>query len=239
MALRIACDLDGTLADMESALQREAERLFGSNVDLRAGENADPAVAEPDDPPKNSADALSLFPSEAKRALTRAEIRRLWAHVRTLENFWTTLCELEPGAVARLASLAAQYGWEVIFLTQRPATQGDTAQVQAQRWLEACGFPRPSVFVISGSRGKIADAFSLDVVIDDRRENALDVAADSKARPILVWRGSPPSSPAAARDLGILVVRSFGEAIDCLEEMTRGGTAARRLMSRLRAAIGF
>ncbi len=35
MALRIACDLDGTLADMEAALQREAERLFGPGVGLR------------------------------------------------------------------------------------------------------------------------------------------------------------------------------------------------------------
>ena len=35
MSLRIAVDLDGTLADMEAALQAEAERLFGPGVDLR------------------------------------------------------------------------------------------------------------------------------------------------------------------------------------------------------------
>ena len=35
MPLRIACDLDGTVADMDAALQREAERLFGPDVSVR------------------------------------------------------------------------------------------------------------------------------------------------------------------------------------------------------------
>jgi hypothetical protein len=41
MSLRIACDLDGTIADMDAALQREAKRLFGPEVDLHAS----PAMA--------------------------------------------------------------------------------------------------------------------------------------------------------------------------------------------------
>ena len=32
MALRIGCDLDGVLADMESALIREAEKVFGERL---------------------------------------------------------------------------------------------------------------------------------------------------------------------------------------------------------------
>ena len=36
MSLRIACDLDGTIADMDAALQRELRRLFGPDVDLHA-----------------------------------------------------------------------------------------------------------------------------------------------------------------------------------------------------------
>ena len=35
MSLRVAFDLDGTVADMEGALQRVAEQLFGPNVALR------------------------------------------------------------------------------------------------------------------------------------------------------------------------------------------------------------
>ena len=39
----------------------------------------------------------------------------------------------------------------------------------------------PSVFVMNGSRGKLAAALHLDAVIDDRSENCLDVVVDSKA----------------------------------------------------------
>ena len=215
MSLRLACDLDGTLADMDSALQREAERMFGDGVVLR-----------PD------ADV-------AQRALTSAEARQLWQRVRTIENFWTTLEEIEAGSVARLSALTAVHGWEVIFVTQRPPSDGATTQVQSQRWLEAHGFERPSVFVMNGSRGKLADALALDVVIDDRPENALDVTTDSKAKSILVWRGPRAAAPAAAERLGIHTVYSFTAAVDILEQMMVRPSPPRRFLSRVRAAIGL
>jgi hypothetical protein len=46
MSLRIACDLDGTIADMDAALQREARRLFGPDVDLHASSAAPIESAE-------------------------------------------------------------------------------------------------------------------------------------------------------------------------------------------------
>src|SRR6476661_5484879 len=76
----------------------------------------------------------------------------------------------------------------------------------SQRWLESKGFSLPSVFVVQGSRGRIADALGLDIVVDDRPENCLDVVVDSKARAILVWREDESLLPAAARRLGIGVV---------------------------------
>ncbi len=110
-------------------------------------------------------------------------------------------------------------GWEVIFLTKRPATKGVTAQLQTQRWLEAHGFALPSVYVVQGSRGAIAAALALDFVIDDRPENCLDVATDSKARAILVWRNEDSQLPDAVRRLGIGVVRSVGRCLDILSEI--------------------
>jgi hypothetical protein len=215
MSLRLACDLDGTLADMDSALVREAERLFGAGVVLRA-------EAE-----------------DGQRVLTPAQTRQLWDHVRTVENFWTTLQEIEPGAVARLAALRTLHGWDVIFVTQRPSADGETTQLQSQRWLEAHGFELPSVFVMNGSRGKLADVLSLDAVIDDRPENALDVATESKAKSILVWRGPRDAAPAAAERLGIHTVYSFAEAIDLLEQMTAKPAGPQRFLDRVRAAIGL
>ena len=114
--------------------------------------------------------------------MTARQQRRLWRHVETIENFWETLTEIEPGAVARLAAVATERKWEVLFLTKRPASAGATSQMQTQRWLEAKGFALPSVYVVQGSRGRIAAALGLDFVVDDRPENCLDIVVDSKAR---------------------------------------------------------
>ena len=243
MALRIACDLDGTLADMERALQREAERLFGADVCLRAqgADVADEAETEAN-PASRDTEANSTWTGaegSRKRPLTDRQMRQLWTHVRGVDNFWTTLEEIEPGAVARLGALGSLHGWEVIFLTRRPATAGDTAQVQSQRWLAANGFEFPSVYVMNGARGKLADTLRLDAVIDDRPENCLDVAADSKARPILVSRRDSPGAPPGASGLGITVVRSFSEALEKLLQVSDQRTGPRSLVSRMRAVMGI
>src|SRR5204863_3426887 len=86
-----------------------------------------------------------------------------------------------------------------------------TSQVQSQKWLESKGFALPSVFVVQGNRGRIAQSLALDIVVDDRPENCLDVVTDSKARAVLVWREKQQGLPTAARPLGIGVVESMSE----------------------------
>ncbi len=76
--------------------------------------------------------------------MTSRQQRRLWRHVESIENFWEHLEEIEPGAVQRLATVAQERRWEVIFLTKRPETVGAIAQGQSQRWLAARGFTLPS-----------------------------------------------------------------------------------------------
>ena len=127
----------------------------------------------------------------------------LWGAVLKIKNFWTTLDEMEPGAVARLASLAADRRWDVLFVTTRPPAAGATTQLQSQVWLEKHGFRHPSVFVVKGSRGKIADALQLDAVVDDRPENCLDVAVESSARAYLVWPGTDDDVPPGALRHGV------------------------------------
>jgi hypothetical protein len=241
MSLRIACDLDGTLADMESALEAQAQRLFGPGIDLRGtlrGRPEGPASAESPDPTASSPGMRSFgFPSPSGTRLSDRQQRQLWAHVRRIDNFWAALKEVEPGAVARLAQAAAEQSWDIIFITNRPTTAGDTTQLQSQRWLQAHGFELPSVYVVSGSRGRIAAALTLDAVIDDRPENCLDVATDSDAKPILVWRDTPESVPQGATRLGISVVFSISQALQQLEA-PRPSTA-RSLMGRVRGALGI
>jgi hypothetical protein len=245
MALRIACDLDGTLADMDSALQREAEALYGPDVDLRAG-SALPLVPlqspsrfeDPSQKEGSDAAAAEAPRGPGKRGLTTREQRALWAHVGRIENFWRTLAEIEPGAVARLGELANLHRWEVIFLTQRPGSAGATAQRQSQLWLHANGFNYPSVFVMNGSRGKVAEALALDAVLDDRPDNCLDVVADSSASALLVWRDDPSRVPPGVKQLGVTLTYSFAEALTHLEKMMKDRERPEGLLGRIRKAIG-
>jgi hypothetical protein len=236
MALRVACDLDGTIADMESALQREAERLFGADVVLRqAGASHLEAPADVD---ADLDGGTKIDSAGEKRMLTSRQLRQLWSHVAGIENFWASLQEIEPGSVARIAQLRSVHKLEIMFLTQRPDTAGEPTQLQTQRWLDAHGFEFPSVYVLRGSRGKAAAGLQIDVVLDDRPENCLEVITDSKARPILVWRDPPDSVPPGAARLGIETVFTVGEALQRVEAIIADGTRS-TFVSRLRNVIGI
>ena len=226
MALRIGFDLDGVLADMEGELVRQAEILFGEPMTRRVEQRAVPDHADVMRTSDNALDSAALgdgaandVPPLLKLKLTPRQQRRLWRHVESIENFWESLAPLEPGVIERLARLTSERRWEIIFLTKRPKTVGVTAQLQTQRWLESHGFRLPSVYVVQGSRGRIAAALALDIVIDDRPENCLDVAVDSKARAILIWREGQNQLPAATQRLGIGVVKTVAECLDILTQI--------------------
>jgi hypothetical protein len=244
MALRLGIDLDGVLADMEAELVRRAEQIFGEVMTRRLQERA----ARPAElPPKAGADqkktetdtALDNVPALVRLQMTTRQQRRLWRHVETIENFWETLVELEPGAIARLYELAIARRWEIIFLTKRPESAGATAQLQTQRWLEAHGFKLPSVYVVQGSRGRVAAALGLDFVVDDRPENCLDVVVDSRARAILVWREEEGQLPAAARRLGIGVVKSVEQCLDILTQVDQAAAQHPGVMGRVMRLLGL
>jgi hypothetical protein len=237
--LRIGFDLDGTLADMEGELIRQAEILVGEPmVRPREDRKATPDTSLAFDGTA-PADAGSE-PPLLKLKLTARQQSRLWRHVEAIENFWQTLAECERGTVERLGRLAGERRWEIIFLTKRPEGAGVTAQLQTQLWLEARGFKLPSVYVVQGSRGRIAAALGLDIVVDDRPENCLDVVVESKARAILIWRDSERQLPAAAQRLGIGVATSVDECLNNLTQIdtpTLGGQPG--MLSRFRRLFGL
>ena len=237
MALRIGVDLDGVVADMESELVRQAERLFGESMTRLLEERAKgPEPPADHEPPEGAAE---IVPRLVKLQMTSRQERRLWRHVELIEGFWESLDELEPGVIARLGALAAERRWEVIFLTKRPETAGATAQVQTQRWLEARGFALPSVFVVHGSRGLVAHALNLDFVIDDRPENCLDVVVDSRARAILVWRDADQALPVTVKRLGIGIVRTVGECLNILVQVDSTGREKPGFFDRVKQRLGF
>jgi hypothetical protein len=240
MPLRIAFDLDGVLADMEGELARHAVQLFGERVAQKqidaSSPPSEPAASAPQAP---SAPDRRVDLPLPKLELTSRQQRRLWNHVQGIDGFWETLPEIEPGLVGRLNTLAAGRRWEVIFLTKRPDSLGASAQVQTQQWLEAKGFRLPSVYVVQGSRGRIAAALDLDLVVDDRPENCLDVVMDSDARAILVWRDDEKSVPGATRRLGIGVVHSVAECLEILIQIDSAAKARPGTVQRVMRALGF
>ena len=228
---------------MDAELFRQARSLFGEDTirrlqDVQAHTVSDaPAAAEttkedigaPDRRQNSGEPKAEGAPPKAEGApddapattirLSARQQSRLWRHVESIEGFWESLNEIEPGIVARLGALAAERRWEIIFLTKRPEGAGATSQVQSQRWLESKGFTLPSVYVVQGSRGRIAASLGLDFVIDDRPENCVDVVSDSRARAILIFRSDERLLPPTTRRLGIGVVQSVRECLDILTQV--------------------
>jgi hypothetical protein len=234
--MRIAFDLDGVLADLHKIFADSALRLF---PELDAALVASPGAGS-SPPVGDGADESEPEIAEPRtRPLGRDQSAAVWRELCSVDNFWESLAEIEAGAIKRLATVANEHRWEIIFLTSRPHAPGRTVQRQSQLWLERHGFPLPSVYVVQGSRGRIAAALDLDVVVDDRPDNCLDVALESKARAILVWRDPMTGIPPSAKRLGIGAVASVGACLDLLVEADRDKGAPGDLIQRLRRLLGL
>ena len=230
--MRIAFDLDGVLADLHTPFVRTALQLFpdleASAVDTDASASASTDGADDDDIPP-------VLPGVN---LSRRQSDVVWRHLANTENFWESLSEIEEGAIARLAAVADERGWEVLFITSRPKSTGRTVQRQSQRWLQERGFPMPSVYVVHTSRGRIADALAIDVVVDDRADNCLDIVLESRAGALLLWRGSMESVPVSAKRLGIAAVPTVDRVLSALVEAERASDGE-GLLDRLRQMFGL
>ena len=233
--MRIAFDMDGVLADLNTVYVQTAIKLV-PDLDRAAIATPDTGASMKDDDPDS--DEAPIVDPTAGVVISRRQSSAIWAHLGGIENFWQGLAEIEDGAIARLAAVADERRWEVLFITSRPKSIGGTVQRQSQRWLHAKGFPLPSVYVVHGSRGQVAKALDLDVVIDDRPDNCLDVVLESKAGAVLIWRGPQATVPASAKRLGIAVAPTVADCLDTLIEADV--TAADdSLLDRLRRLFGL
>jgi hypothetical protein len=194
MSLRIGIDIDGVLADFRTAFHQAAKRCLGRDVSDGAG-------------------------GSSPQVLEQREIKRVWDYVAKTPNWWLDLPAYEPEEIARLYSVARASGWEVFFLTNRPASGGDTVQFQTQWWLERHGFYLPAVLTVPGSRGEVANGLRLDLVVDDLVMNCVDVVAASAAKAVLLMRDGDEPGRAHAIDRGIGVVATFAEALVVLERL--------------------
>jgi hypothetical protein len=229
MSLRIGFDMDGVLADFSKAYHEVEKRLFGAEETARAGN------------PEDEKDQPDPVEDPAPRENARRHRRRrdaVWAAIRETPDFWVGVEPLDRGAVRRLHALMLQHRWEVFFITQRPATLGDTVQRQTQRWLIEQGFDMPSVLVIPGSRGAAGGALSLHYHVDDSATNCVDMKSESKAKPILIVEDDDPLATASARRLGIASARDIAAALDILDKVS---SAKKRphLLQQLGKMVGW
>jgi FMN phosphatase YigB (HAD superfamily) len=221
-SLRIGFDMDGVLADFARAYRDVERRLFGQPEPARIGSPEDPGEEERADTPA---------PSRGRRDA-------VWTAIRETRDFWETLEPIEKDAVRRIDQLMRRYRWEVFFITQRPATDGDTVQRQTQRWLVAQGFDLPSVLVINGPRGAAAGALSLHYHVDDNAAHCIDVKADSPANPIQILEDDDRVGIACARSLGIATVPGIGAALDLLERAS-DAQARPTILKQLAQLVGW
>jgi hypothetical protein len=241
--MRIAFDLDGVLADLHTPFVQTAMKLFpdldlsavGADDEVTPAALDDPAGSPSDDERDGGSDDAP--PRLPNVVLTRRQHAAVWEALSRREDFWEGLGELEPGIIARLAGMAEARRWDILFITSRPRSTGRTVQRQTQRWLERHGFALPSVYVVHGSRGRLADALGLDAVIDDRASNCLDVVLESRAGAVLVWRGNRGPVPTRAQRLGIAVAASVA---DCLDTIAKAdGQDPQGFVDRLKRLFGL
>ena len=193
MSLRVGFDVDGVVADFRSAFLEAAKQILGRSAVDRS------SSASPD------IDAIS--PADAKR---------VWEVLTDTPNGWLRVPPYEPAQIARLYQFARRFKWEVLFLTVRTPTAGDSVQFQTQAWLEAHGFYLPSVVTVPGSRGELANALRLDLVVDDQYMNCVEVIGASQAKAMLLLRIPDSALEEQATDRGIGVVNTLKDAIEVL-----------------------
>jgi hypothetical protein len=238
--LRVAFDMDGTLADFRGAYAEIEERLFAAPVALEQKPAPETREQEQNEDAATPAAAgePTRPPASKRRSVSADEHETVWRAIESTPDFWMTLKPLEPGVVSRLHELTLAHNWEVFFITQRPRTAGRTVQLQTQHWLIEHGFPTPSVIPIAGGRGRAAAALRLDYLVDDTPQNCVDVLADSYARAILLVDSDDAIAESSARRLGIGTAHTVLEVLDLLVQATEARTNP-SLFEKLRKLVGW
>lgn len=158
----IGCDLDGVFAQFNEA--------FAKRIAAVSSRDLIPADAD-----------FPCWQWPAHYGYTREEESATWDVVEVDPKFWQHLGAYPDTyeALKLLHTITVERGDDVYFVTSRP---GVAAKVQTERWLRCHGFPTPTV-LISSAKGQVARALKFDAYVDDRWENAVDVAGHNR----IVW----------------------------------------------------
>jgi hypothetical protein len=198
MSLRLGFDIDGVLANFRAAFRTAAMKALRGEVEQFDDAESPQAVESP---------------------LSPDDVLRVWQHIAKTPNWWMGIDAYEPDQIARLYSITRAARWEVFFMTKRPPSAGDSVQFQTQWWIERFGFYLPTVLTVPGSRGDIANALRLDLVIDDQLINCVEVVSASPTKAILMQRTPDPAGREHATERGIGVVANLSSALGVIERL--------------------
>jgi hypothetical protein len=161
--MNIGVDVDGVFADFNSACIETCIKVTGKDLF----------------PPRPFDIPTWHYPQHYGYSAEEMDFEKgpVWGAIKSNPTFWQTLPEYADTreALAYLDKLR-RAGHDIYFVTNR---YGIKCKLQTERWLRRHGFADPTVLV-TGDKRRIAQALKLDAYVDDRWENAVDVAGEYK-----------------------------------------------------------
>lgn len=157
--MRIGVDLDGVLANFESQFAPLLSSL--SHIAF--------PLSDPNFPP--------VWDWPEHYGCSTAEVEAAWEIVVKDESFWARLAPFKDTTDADLTVLrhARAAGHEIYFITTR---LGVRCKEQSERWLYMQGYTNPTV-IVSRKKGPVAQGIELDLFVDDKPSNILEVQRHS------------------------------------------------------------
>ena len=190
--LRIGVDVDDVLVDFLSAFRQEAEIVLGRRFPLPPGSW-----------------------SFKNWKITRADIEKVWDHIKETDNWFFYNCVTLPFVSENLPWLVEEH--DVYFITARIPTAGFSVQKQTQLHISELGVQFPTVLV-ERDKGPISAALKLDAFVDDKIENLIDIdkATEGKTKIFLMNQSHNAEYDVPSHWTR---VKDFGEFTSKIQEM--------------------
>jgi len=165
--MRLGIDVDGVLANFNAAYIDLCVQVTGKDLF----------------PPRPFDTLTWNYPKTY--GYTQDDTTAVWNSIKSNPVFWETLAPYEDTEESlRLLGARSRSTDDVYYVTSRP---GINAKRQTETWLRKNGLQdRPTVLICT-PKGLMARALDLDAYIDDRWENAQEVAV-TKAKSFLLTR---------------------------------------------------
>ena len=198
---KIGIDVDGVIAEFFSIYETITVQLTGRNLFPDRHGAAPPTWNWP-----------QLY------GYSNEEMSQVWAWIKVNPQFWMQSLTL-PGSHNLMARLAFRFPSrknDIYFITDRP---GAGAKWITEKWIYTAFHWSATVLISSGgSKGLLAKGLSLDIFVEDKLENALDVAhaTEGRCQSFLLDRpyNRPESGALFIPPPGFKRVKDIGELLD-------------------------